>query len=115
MNPLVYPRQASDGRPSPHARPFRSVGASLAEDGPERLHHDIEVQRQRPVLDVELVETDRLFGRHPAPAVNLPPARDAGWHLVSWAEQLEVGGDLVGGKGTRPDKAHLPLEDVPEL
>ena len=58
---------------------------------------------------------DRLFGGHPTPAIDLPPAGHPGWDLVSWAEQLEVRGDLVGGKWTGPDEAHLPFEDIPEL
>src|SRR5829696_5165692 len=92
-----------------------SVGPSPSQDGPERLQQDVEIQRQRPILDVELIQLDRLLRGHPAAAIDLPPAGDPSQHLVSWAEQFEVRSDLVGGQGARADEAHLPLEDVPEL
>src|ERR671912_1893017 len=89
-----------------------SVGASPGQDGAEGLHHDVEVEGQRPVLDVELVQVDRLLGGDPAAAVDLPPAGHSGRDLVSGAEQLQVRGDLVGGKGAGTDKTHVPLDDV---
>src|SRR5918995_522257 len=99
-------RRAAEG-----AEPGRSmsVGTPLADNGPEGLQRDVEVQRERPVLDVELVKADRLFGGDPAPAVDLPPAGHSGLDLVSRAEQLEVRGDLVGGKWAGADEAHLSL------
>src|ERR687897_1522726 len=109
-------RTSNRGAPAAsERRRCMSVGAFLADNGSEGLQHDVEVQRERPVLDVELVQMDRLFGGHPAPAVDLPPAGHPGRDLVSRAEQLQIRGDLVGGKWAGADEAHLSLEDVPEL
>src|SRR6476660_8940250 len=46
--------------------------------------HDLQIERQRPVLNVVEIELDALFERRVAPpAVDLGPARDAGLHFVA--------------------------------
>src|SRR5215208_1703398 len=67
-----------------------SVGALAFQHRRDRLQDDVEVERQRPVLDVEGVEADRLGRRDVAAAVDLPPAGHAGLDLVAGPEQLEV-------------------------
>src|SRR5258708_3484332 len=50
----------------------------------EREPHDLQVERDRPVLDVIQVVLDALLERGvAAPAVHLRPARDSGLHLVA--------------------------------
>src|SRR5687768_15308226 len=54
------------------------------EDAAEERHpHNLQIERDRPVLDVIQVELDALFERGVAPpAVHLRPSRDARLHLV---------------------------------
>src|SRR6185436_19060418 len=64
------------------AAPTSSVG--VGEAPVERLHEDLQVQEERPALDVVEVVLDPLFQRRvPAPAVHLRPARHAGFYLVA--------------------------------
>jgi hypothetical protein len=82
--PSGMPRRSTVGRRRwglPGSR--RSVGALAFEDRRHGLQDDVEVERQRPVLDVERVEADGLRRRHVAAAVDLPPAGHAGRHLMT--------------------------------
>src|SRR6266542_4356109 len=94
---------------------IESPGALALQDHPEGLQQNVEVEGQRPVLDVELVELQGLLRRHLATAVDLPPAGHAGRHLQARAEQLAVGGHLLRRQRPRADQAHLALEDVQQL
>src|SRR5688500_2076669 len=61
-----------------------SGGLPLQNAAEERHPHDLEIERNRPVLDVVEVELDPLLERGVAtPAVHLGPAGDAGFHLVT--------------------------------
>src|SRR3954467_3161494 len=56
----------------------------LLQPAEKREAHDLDVERDRPVLDVIQIVLDPLFQRRvAAPAVDLCPARDPGFHLVT--------------------------------
>src|ERR1051325_565156 len=62
----------------------RLVGGSAKQPAHDREPHDLQVERDRPVLDVIQVELDPLFERRVAtPPVDLRPAGDPGLDLVS--------------------------------
>src|SRR5690349_12638593 len=81
--------------------------------------HDLEVERQRPVLDVVEIELDALFERCvAAPAVDLGPAGDASLHLVAEHVGRNAVLELLDEErslGARPDDGHVAAEHVPEL
>ena len=61
-----------------------SVGVLLEKAFDERQPHDLQVEPDRPVLDVVQVVLDPLFDRRvAAPAVDLRPAGDSGLYLVA--------------------------------
>src|SRR5262245_3955215 len=96
-----------------------SVGVPIEEDPPHRERDDLEVEPERPVLDVLEVELDALLERGVAPQpVDLRPAGHAGLHLVPQhvagdgpAELLDEEWALRSGT----DDAHLAAQDVHEL
>src|SRR5215211_1023295 len=93
-----------------------SVRPSRRHDRPDGLEEDPRVQGERPVLDVERVERERLVGRDVASTVDLPPPGQPGLHLAATAQDLagEVV-DLLRGQRARPHEAHITLENVDEL
>ena len=85
----------------------------------EREPHDLEVETERPVLDVVEVVLDALLDRRvAAPAVDLGPAGDPRLHLVPQhvlrVAVLELL-DEVRALGPRPDQRHVAPQHVPEL
>src|SRR5207237_777195 len=62
-----------------------SVSAAPREHGRNRLEQDREVERQRPVLEVEEVEVHEVVEVELRAARNLPQPRDAGEHEVALA------------------------------
>src|SRR4249919_4020556 len=92
-----------------------SIRAFPFEEGPNRPQQDVKVECRGPVLDVELIEADRLLGSHARSALDLPPPRDARADFVTRPEELEVRRDLFGWKGTGTDQAHLAPKDVEQL
>src|SRR3990172_12588080 len=76
---------------------------------------DVQIQRRRPVLDVEVIQADRLLGPYRRASLDLPPARDTRADLVARSQQLEVRRDLFGGEGTRTDQTHLAAKHVQQL
>src|SRR6186713_3058153 len=85
----------------------------------QRQPHDLEIERDRPVLDVVEVVLDALLERGvAAPAVDLRPAGDAGLDLVAQHVLRDAVLELLdeeGALGPRPDDRHVALEHVPEL
>src|SRR4030095_16861659 len=82
--PTTYPtRSQIRSHASPRlVAPRGSVG--VCETPVQRLDEDLQVEEQRPALDVVEVVLDPLFERRvAAPAVHLRPARHAGLHLVA--------------------------------
>src|SRR4051812_16827288 len=96
---------------------LKSVAAVQPAD--ERQPHDLQIERDGPVLDVIEVVLDPLLERGiAAPAVDLRPAGDAGLDLVAQHvlrnAVLELL-DEIGALGPRADDRHIAAEDVPEL
>src|SRR5205823_5084757 len=96
-----------------------SEGLTLQNAAEERHAHDLQIESDRPVLDVIEVELDAFFERGvAAPAVHLRPAGDAGLHFVPEHVLREAMLELVDKErplGPRPDNGHIALEDVPNL
>src|SRR5258706_8253567 len=96
-----------------------SVRVLVREAPAEREPEDLDVEADRPVLDVVEVVFDALGqARVPAPAVNLRPARDAAPHAVAehvLRELLLEGAYELRPLGTRADERHVAHEDVHEL
>src|SRR4051812_35901847 len=81
--------------------------------------HDLQVEADRPVLDVVEVVLDSLVERRvSAPPVDLRPARESGFDLVAkhvlWNLVFELFHE-VGAFGPWTDDRHVAAEDVPEL
>src|SRR5687767_9583555 len=96
------------------------VGDSTLEDAAdEREPHDLQVERDRPVLNVIEVVLDPLLERGVAPpAVDLRPAGDAGFHFVTQHVLRNAMLELLDEErtlGTGADDGHVALQDVPEL
>ena len=115
------------GDPASRSGRRRSVGVFAFQETQRRHQDDVEVEQDRPVLDVEQVVLDAaldlLFGVGlAAPAVDLRPAGDARLHAV--AREVAVD-DLVvelvrrlrlNRVRARPDERKVALEDdVEEL
>src|SRR5918999_1003809 len=89
------------------------------EDGRHGEQQDLQVEPERPVLDVVVVPLDPVRERRlAAQPVHLRPAGDTGLHAVAVLvtghaplEQL----DELRPLGPRPDDAHLAPQDVEEL
>src|SRR5436305_11460658 len=85
----------------------------------EREPHDLEIERDRPVLDVIEVVLDALLERRvAAPAVDLRPSSDAGLDLVAQHVLRDAVLELLDEERplrTRADDRHVAAEDVPEL
>ena len=93
--------------------------SALKEPTHEREPDDLDVECDRPVLDVVQVVLEALFERRvAAPAVDLRPAGDAGLHLVAQHVLREAMLELLDEEralGTRTDDRHVAAQDVPEL
>src|SRR3970282_2268865 len=91
----------------------------LVEDRAPRAPQDLDVEAERPVLDVIEVVLDALLdGRVAAPAVHLRPSGHAALHLVA----QHVPGDALlelldeaRPLRARPYQGHVALEHVQEL
>ena len=83
------------------------------------MQQDLQVQPERPVLHVEVVELGPLGDRRlPPQPVHLRPAGDAGLDAVAVVVAVDVLAeelDELRPLGARPDEAHLALQDVQEL
>src|SRR5581483_938510 len=97
---------------SPNDQIQASVSVSVEEPLDEREPHDLEVEPDRPVLDVIQVVLDPLLeGRIAAPAVHLGPPGEAGLHFVpehvlrNFVLELL---DEVRPLRTRADDRHVP-------
>src|SRR4029079_18012546 len=124
MSRRARPRPSRRPRPLPGslARPgaldvhrvddgLLAAAAELAERAPE----DLQVEAERPVVDVPDVLLDPLGPADRLAAVYLRPARDPRLDSESTAVVLGVVLRLLDEVRPRPDQAHLAAEDVPEL
>src|SRR5262249_46931491 len=74
-----------------------------------------EVDLRRAVVDVPDVELDPVLPRDGGPSVDLRPAGDARLDLQPASLARRVALHLVRQGRPRPDHAHVPADDVPEL
>src|SRR5437867_688581 len=92
-----------------------SEGPSAGENRRHRAGQDLQVEAERPVLDVVDVEHDPFVEAELAATADLPQAGDAGYDLEAAPLPLFVALDLVGDRWTWPNQAHLTPQHVPEL
>src|SRR5499427_5028809 len=103
----------------PRRSDITSIRVAVEEDAADRHGDDLEVEPERPPLDVlDVVLDARLQGGVAPEPVHLRPPRDAGLDLVAehvaghgLAEPLHEHGTL----GPRAHHAHLPAQHVHEL
>src|SRR5256885_10407411 len=101
------------GRPKPrnHGERSRSIRIGIVEPAKQRQQQDLEVEKQRPVLDVIEIVADALLDRGvAAQTVYLRPAGHAGPNLVPKHVLRNVLAELLDEDRplrTRPDEAHL--------
>src|SRR3954468_17202450 len=94
-----------------------AVGASdvaAAEHVTDGAQEELEIQPQRPVRDIEVVDPDHLLHRH-ARAEHLPGARHARREVQPAAIQSEDLSVLLANERTWADEAHLAPQHVEEL
>src|SRR3954447_18303925 len=72
-----------------------SVRPARRQDGEDRLPEDLQVERERPVLDVVEVEPDAVLPGQVGPAADLPQPRDARLHQQPAVHVGGVVGDLT--------------------
>src|SRR4051812_26459789 len=97
----------------------RLIGVAIAEDRGERLEQDLQVEEQRPVLDVKQVEAGTLLDRGlPAQAIHLRPAGHARLLLVPVRVARNRAGELLDEVGTLragTNQTHLTQQHIHEL
>src|SRR5690606_28098265 len=121
--PIPPPTTATARRTTPPAPESRktdaSVGVRMPHAAEQREHDDLEIQPERPVLDVVEVVLDALLEVGiAAPAVHLGPAGDPGLHHVLLHVLRHLLLELRDEHRplrARPDDRHLALEHVDEL
>src|SRR5882672_7752481 len=92
------------------------VRASSAQYRRNRLEEDLEIQPQRPVLDVVEIQLQPLGERELAPSGDLPQAGETRLHAEALALDALVEEIHVPQRhGARPDEAHLTGQHVEEL
>src|SRR5688572_17129784 len=92
-----------------------SVGALTGNDCWNRLRENLQVEGERPVVDVFHVGADPLLELRLA-TVDLPEARNARLDAESPAVPARVDPvDVAYGERPRPDQAHVAHEHVEEL
>src|SRR5438477_902023 len=96
-----------------------SVRVLLPEPAEQGQDQDLDVQEQRPVLDVVQVVLDPLLDRRvAAPAVHLGPPRDPALHAMAEHVLGDALLELLHERRplrARADQAHVPEHDVDEL
>src|SRR5262249_22586455 len=96
-----------------------SVRARVAEYAHERQRDDLEVEAQRPVLDVVEVVLDAAIERRvPAESVDLRPAGHAGLHVMTQHVARDLRAELIDVLrtfGPWADETHVADEHVPQL
>ena len=85
-----------------------------ADDLPDGLNEDLEVEPQRLMIDVPHVESELVLPRDGIPAADLGETGDPGPDLVAASLLWGVAVEITHQEGTRPDEAHVALHHVPE-
>src|SRR5205085_5476669 len=96
------------------ARP-PSVRAAPRENGWDGLEQDAQVERERPVLEVDEVEVDEVVEVELRAAGHLPQAGDAGEDEIALAVPVVEHVVVAFGQRTWADERHLATKHVDEL
>src|SRR5215207_8815748 len=111
------PRATASGRLRATSHPLLDVVAP--QQSRDRHQDDLQVEPQRPVLDVVVVPLDAVVERRlPAQSLHLRPPGQAGLDAVAVAVAVDVlleGANEVRALGTRPDDRHVAAQDVEQL
>src|SRR4029450_10611333 len=96
----AWARRRSTGRGrgawSRASRGSPSVGAGAVRDGADGADEELQVKRQRPVVDVAQVEPQRVLPREVAPPADLPKTGESGAEAQTGGRGVGVAGDLRG-------------------
>src|SRR5438874_5912385 len=90
-------------------------GARAGENGRYRASHDLQVERQRPVLHIEEVVADVVVEGQLVPAAHLPQAGQSRFGLQPGGDLGRPALSLSGKGGAGADQAHLAEKDVEQL
>src|SRR5205814_7391323 len=93
----------------------RLVGAALGEHRPDGVDQDAHVFGERPVANVEVIQSHALLEGEVAATEDLPIAGDAGCDTEALALPAAALFGLVEQERPGPNQAHLSTEDVEEL
>src|SRR5437773_142766 len=78
-------------------------------------YDQLEVAKERPPCDVEVIELHHLLERNAAAAVHLPRPRAPRLQIQALAAPRLHVPVLIQDQGPRADQAHLPTQHVEEL
>ncbi len=85
-------------------------------NGRDGLEQDLEVEPQRPLVDIAQIQRDPVVEVvDPGAAGDLPEPGDAGFHGQPPALPALVAFDLGGDGRPGPDQRHLALEHIDQL
>src|SRR6478672_663376 len=105
--------------PLPHAGArdgmTTSVSSRSTKDRTCRAEENLQVEHERPVVDVPEVKAQGLLPGEVAAAADLPEAGEPRSHAQAPDRVRFVAGDLARQRRTRPDEGHLALENVDQL
>src|SRR5450759_3009434 len=76
---------------------------------------DLEIEPQRPAIDVLEIALDPPVEVGIVPRADLPETGDAGFHRQPPPVPDVIALDLGGQRRARPDEAHLAAQHVPQL
>src|SRR5262249_8379105 len=91
------------------------VRAPRRQNHRHRAEQDLDVEAERPSIDVSEIQTHPVLEVHAVAAGDLPEAGDSRLHGEAPALPALVLLDLLRDRRARPDEAHVALEHVPEL
>src|SRR5580704_4558888 len=90
-----------------------SCRACAAQNSRYGLRQYLDIQPQRPLVDVLQVQFHPLFKRDRVAPVNLPKAGDPGLYAEPASVTISVEHLIVAkGHGSRTHKAHFSLQDI---
>src|SRR5579864_2760701 len=94
----------------------RSLPAGPSYDAPESTHQDLDVEPQRPAIDIVQVHADPIIEvADSVAAVHLPQTRDTGSNTELPLLPELVTFELVSERRSRANKAHIPFQNTVQL
>src|SRR5215510_13384514 len=94
------------------------IGQSLPFSHKQRrqcFENDLQIEPERPILNVEDVELYHLFERKAITTADLPEPCQSGLYIQPLTMPGFVAFDFVWNRRTGTDQTHFPLEDVEDL